>query len=441
MFHETIKNYFKEAVTITAANISQFACNPERDFSRNRKLPPQLLLSFLVSQGSSSTRVELLDFFDMDISAPSASALNQQRDKLSPDALEFLFNKFNTLTAPLKSTSAYRFLAVDGSTFSFFSKPCFASADYYISEGHSMDGFYSMHVNALYDLDNHIYSDAVIQAVHYKDEFKAFCQMVDRSENYPNSKNVYIGDRGYCAYNNMAHVIEKGQYFLLRTKDIHSKGLVGKFNFPNEDSFDITVSVSLVRSKARKIQVKSPYKRFVDASTAFDFVEYGSDSVYDITFRVVRFPLSEKSYECVVTNLPADEFPSEKIRQIYNRRWSIESSFRKLKYTIGLSNFHAYKPNFIKQAIWAKMLCYNITELLVSHTVVEIQNTKHIYKVNFTAAAFICRTFLRLTTENVRADLMELLRRELIPVREERKYPRLKTAHFRRPRYFTYRAA
>ena len=29
----------------------------------------------------------------------------------------------------------------------------------------------------------------------------------------------------------------------------------------------------------------------------------------------------------------------------------MESSFRKLKYTIGLSNFHAYKPEYIKQEI------------------------------------------------------------------------------------------
>lgn len=87
------------------------------------------------------------------------------------------------------------------------------------------------------------------------------------------------------------------------------------------------------------------------------------------------------------------------------------------------------------------MTAYNITGLLVSHTVVETHDTKHAYKVNFTAAAFICRTFLRLMTGEVQTDVMELLRRELIPIRDNRQYPRLKTAHFRRPRYFIYRAA
>ena len=56
------------------------------------------------------------------------------------------------------------------------------------------------------------------------------------------------------------------------------------------------------------------------------------------------------------TNLPRDEFPVERIKTLYNARWSIESSFRKLKYTIGLSNFHAYKPEYVKQEIWARLL-------------------------------------------------------------------------------------
>ena len=39
---------------------------------------------------------------------------------------------------------------------------------------------------------------------------------VDRHDVLDGIKNVYIGDRGYCSYNNMAHVVEQGQYFLFR---------------------------------------------------------------------------------------------------------------------------------------------------------------------------------------------------------------------------------
>ena len=185
----------------------------------------------------------------------------------------------------------------------------------------------------------------------------------------------------------MAHVLEKEQFFLFRSKDIHSKGLVGNFDFSEEDSFDIRVNVTLVRSHKRKITVKNGfYRRYMDVHATFDYLAYGSMDSYDLTFRIVRFPISENTYECIVTNLPENEFPTEKIKMIYFARWAIEGSFRKLKYTIGLSSFH-------------------------------------------------------LTTEKDPIDVMNLLCRELIPIRNERQYPRLQTAHFRRPRYFIYRAA
>lgn len=441
MFHDKIKSLFTSTVNSVVSVISDYAVNPEKDFTRCKKFPANKLITFLVSEGSSSTKNELLDFFDMDMEKPTDSAFNQQRAKLKPEAVEAVFHQFNESVESLAKTPHYRFLAADGSTVTYFSSPQFSPPEYFVEPGHSAKGVYSIHINAFYDLDRHTYTDALLQPVHEKDEFRAFCDIVDRHPVPAGSKNIYIGDRGYCSYNNMAHVIEQGQYFLFRTKDIHSKGLVGNFDFPEEDSFDITVKVTLVRKHSKKITVSDGYKRFVDKAASFDYIEYGSGDTYELSFRIVRFPLSETSYECIVTNLPADEFPTERIKECYFARWGIESSFRKLKYTIGLSNFHAYKPEYIKQEIWAKLTAYNITETLISHTVIETHDTKHNYKVNFAVAVHICRAFLRLPTEKGSIDVMALLQKELVPIRNGRQYPRLKTAHFRRPRYFIYRAA
>ena len=441
MFHQKIKSLYASSVSSIVSDISRYTVNPDRDLSRNKKLPADKLISFLVSEGSSSTKNELLDFFNMNVLAPTSSAFNQQRAKLKADALEAVFKHFNSSINCMEKTSGYRFLAADGSTCTFFSKPSFASDEYYVSGGHSAKGFYSMHLNAFYDLERHTYTDAVIQPVHNKDEFRAFCEIVDRHEILLDTKNVFIGDRGYCSYNNMAHVIENEQYFLLRTKDIYSKGLVGGFEFPDDDSFDIKVKVTLVRSHSKELDPAQGYKRFVDKATSFDFITYGSRDTYELSFRIVRFPLSDSSYECIVTNLPQDEFPPERIKKVYFARWGIETSFRKLKYTIGLSNFHAYKPEYIKQEIWARLITYNITEILINHAVIKEKKTKHKYKVNFSVAAHICRVFLRMAIGKDLIDVMSLLEKELIPIRNERQYSRLQTAHFRKPRYFIYRAS
>ena len=448
MSPDTVKNIFLDSVRSVSSDISLYAVSPGTDFTRSRKLPAQKLITFLVSQGASSTRNELLDFFGLDQDWPSASALNQQRAKLKPEALEEVFLRTNSsLSLAAPPPSGYRLLAADGSDFTFLSRPRFASSQYFVSEGHSAKGFYSLHLNAFYDLTTNTYSDALIQPVHEKDEFRAFCRMADRHQTLPGTRDIFIGDRGYCSYNNMAHVVEKGQYFLFRTKDIHSKGLVNGFDFPQQGSFDITVNVTLVRSHRKTIRVKEGwYRRYVDAAASFDYVDYGSTDTYDLTFRIVRFPLSDTSWECIVTNLPRDEFPPERVKELYALRWGIETSFRKLKYTIGLSSFHSCKPEYVKQEIWAKLTAYNLTETVIRHAVqkraqTEQKTTKHVYRVNFSVAAHICRVFLRLPAEKDRMDVEALLLRELVPVRNERRYPRLKTAHFRKPRHFLYRAA
>ena len=441
MLQNEIKSIYESAIAEVTNNISQYTVSPEKNLLRHRKFPANDLISFLISEGSSSTRVELLDFFNFGSQRITASAFNQQRAKLKPEALLEVMYKFNQSISSNEPSSKYRFIGADGSTATYFSKPQFSPADYFVDQGHSQKGFYSMHINAFQDIQKHIYTDILIQPVHQKDEFKAFCTIVDRHPVFPNTKNVYIGDRGYCSYNNMAHVINSGQFFLFRTKDIHSKGLVGKFDFPDSDTFDIDVDVTLVRSHSRKIPVKNRYKRFIDQATAFDYIEYGSEDTYDLAFRVVRFALSEDTYECLVTNLPREEFDIQKLKLLYFARWGIECSFRKLKYTIGMSNFHAYKPAYIQQEIFARIILYNVTETIINNTIVETHSTKHTYKVNFTVAAHICRIFLRPNTKEDSIDVMDILQAELIPIRADRQYPRLKTAHFRKPRYFIYRAA
>lgn len=212
MPHIKIKNAFLSAVKSVTANPEQVALNPATNFSRHRKITPDVLISFLVSKGSSSARVEMLDFWGMDQEMPSLSALNQQRAKFKPEALETVLAVFNDPVSSQvgfpSSDDGYRYLAADGSTTTFFSSPKLAPPEYFCSPGHSASGVYSIHINAFFDLDAHLYTDAILQPVHEKNEFGAFCDIVDRHGTLPGRKNVYIGDRGYCSYNNMAHVVE-----------------------------------------------------------------------------------------------------------------------------------------------------------------------------------------------------------------------------------------
>lgn len=88
MFFDQIKSMFRDALFYTASHITPYLVDLDKNFTRRRKLPPEMLISFLVFQGASSTGNELDDFFDFHCDSPSLSAINQQRDKLKPQALE-----------------------------------------------------------------------------------------------------------------------------------------------------------------------------------------------------------------------------------------------------------------------------------------------------------------------------------------------------------------
>lgn len=260
-----LKETLNNSIYKICSDIDSYVYNPGKDYSRVRKLPAENVISYLISQGGSSTKCEFLDFYMLSPETPTVSALNQRRSQLKPDAFKAVFHEFTNSymeSETVQYDSDYQYIATDGSTISFSSLPRFASDEYYISEGHSASGFYSMHINA----------------------------------------------------------------------------------------------------------------------------------------------------------------------------WGIETSFRKLKYTIGLSFYHSYKPDFIKQEIWAKLIAYNATEFMINTTIYSQGNCKYTYAINFSVAAHICRIYLRLLTEVESIDVMALLKKELIPVRPGRQFPRLKTAHFRKPK-------
>lgn len=93
--HETIKSLFLSAVLDVTSHIHDYAVRPGLDFSRTRKFPPEKLIRFLVAQGASSTRVEMLDFFGFNPQAPTSSAFCQQRAKLKSTAIRAVLDTFN----------------------------------------------------------------------------------------------------------------------------------------------------------------------------------------------------------------------------------------------------------------------------------------------------------------------------------------------------------
>ena len=77
---------------------------------------------------------------------------------------------------------------------------------------------------------------------------------------------------------------------------------------------------------------------------------------------VVEGPKIEKMLG--YTNLDSETFPIGKIKELYRLRWGIETSFRELKYAIGLSCLHGKKTDFLLQEVFARLILYNYASLI-----------------------------------------------------------------------------
>lgn len=352
-FPETVKAALTDIVSAMADNPTPFVRNPLTDFTRDRMLNFEDTVNIILSMGAGSINQELLDYFQyVSPLVPSASAFVQQRAKILPDAFCSIFRRFNACFPDDSSFGGLHLLACDGTDLDFYGSP--ADSEYYFIPGNAATGCCTLHVNALYSLCSRRYMDAVIQPCHGKDDFRAFCDMVDRLPQASAADTLFIADRGFASFNAYAHVIEKGAFFLIRSKEMEAKKLVGALT----GEFDTTVNVSLVRRRLPAVH-SDPLTRFIWKGASFDFLEYGADISYSMSLRVVCVRLTDGSYEYLVTNLPDGRFPPSVLKSLYYKRWGEETSFRELKYAVGLAAFHCKKPDFVIQEIWARLTLYN----------------------------------------------------------------------------------
>ena len=410
-----IKRTLKKCINEMSAHPETFVKNPGKDFTRERKLPFKQVLKAVLSMTGKSLRGELMEYFNLKTSMPTVSAFVQQRNKVDHSAFEALFHTFTKAVDEQALFKGYRLLAVDGSDLHTPTNK--DEADSYHKGTNGQKPYNLFHLNALYDLQRRIYTDAIVQGRKQWNEHRAFVTMVDRDE--ASVPTIYIADRGYESYNNMAHVIEKRQKFLIRVRDSKSNSLVSGLILPVQDEFDIQYRVGLTRKQTN--QVKNSCLKFVPHTSTFDYLPQTTKKAipmqpYYLSFRVVRFKLTEDTYEVLLTNLPEDEFSVSELKNLYAMRWGIETSFRDLKYSLALSFFHSKKTENILQEVFARLTMYNFAELITSHVVVKQKSRKHLYKINFASAVHICRNFF---LKNISpSDVEALLLMHLLPVRQ-----------------------
>lgn len=139
------------------------------------------------------------------------------------------------------------------------------------------------------------------------------------------------------------------------------------------------------------------------------------------------------------------------MKEIYQLRWGIETSYHELKESMQVTNISSSKDGIIRQEIYSQMMVYNILQSICNdlETQINQEKFKHSMKINFNMAiGFLKRFFLRILIEEdeekkkkLSKELFDNILRNLVPIRKERSYPRNKNKKFTNKHHINKRKA
>ena len=421
----------------TVADIGLYTKNPS-DFTRNRKLNATTTIKVTLNMQGNSLNAELLDAFPNLDERMTASAYEQAKGKLKPEIFEHILKEYNkTMRKPKLLEGKYRVFAIDGSD---FTTPYNPKSDFVMNvpngrprkDGEPAKPYCQVHANLLYDIENRTYQDCILQPKSSANERDAGIDMLKRLDC---GEYIVIMDRGYDGFN-MIETCNRllDCHYIIRTKTGYG-GIREIANLPDKEcdvemTFKVTSSGQFYKIYKDTIpnlhlikHAKKHYKETFSKNTKdrrWDF-----EQVCDITCRVVKFRINnsdtgKEEWEVLLTNLNRFEFPISLMKEMYHRRWDIETSFRELKYALGGINFHSKKDDFIKMELFAHFIMFNAVSRSIACVSVPQTNHKYPYAIDFKMACLIVRKYYRLHNEKPPDEMFVEMLAYTVPVRTGR---------------------
>ena len=384
---ETLKAIVKEL----ESNKEKYVANPQKDFSRNRKVSFYEMMMFVLFIGANSMSEEIRRAFNNKaFSYISEAAVLKSRSKIKVSAFEQLFHKFNkTLECP-KKYKGYRILAIDGSDFSSL----YSIESEYATISNQYGGANRMHINFAYDILNKNFLSCVIEAKNKADERKGAVKMLS---SLAQSEKVFE----HC------NRIENLNY-LIRIRS----GMTKEIKALPDKELDLDLQFE-VSAQSKRL----PYKMKIQA--------WDMELPCTVSFRLVKVKLKDK-WLVMATNLPRTEW------------WKIELAFRDIKHALGSLHFHSKKDLFNLQEFFAHLIRYNLTSRIIRQIrLPKLKNLKYCYEVNFKNATQIVQEQCRRTLDYKK--ILEQISHYVHPLRGNRLYQR--NCRYIPPVSFNYRVA
>lgn len=335
------------------------------------------------------------------------SAFVQYRKKIDPEVFKklssMLVDEFYTDNGlSIKLWNGFRVLAVDGSTITLpFTKEL--KEIYGITKNQTNTGVIQARVSVLYDVLNNYVLDSLLFPKHIGERALALQHLVKSKVN-----DLIIYDRGYPAYDFINEHCIKNIAYLMRVKV----------------SFSAVTKAFVASGKTSQIVKIYPGK-----NVPISDKQYEKDT--PIKVRLIRVDLSGGETELLITSLlDSKKYPYKIFKQLYFKRWKVETFYDELKNKLKVEYFSGYSNQSILQDFNAAIFISNVQTLIVSDLEEELQevtkNRKLAYKVNtnlsygFLKNKIITLFFSDTDMKDIISQLKILFKQHLIPIRPNR---------------------
>ena len=374
-------------------------------FTRTRNFPFKSVLKYLISLRKGSAQNTLNDFFDVEgKKAVSQQALSKARSKFS----ELPFKKvFKTIVkasyddahiSGLKRFHGKFLIAIDGSLLTLPNIPELGRI--FGNMGNSPKARISIGCDILNDL----VMDADIDEISFGEGIQARFHIVEIGKIIDLKEAIFIFDRGYPSRDLINDLYHKS-HFLMRLKN--------KFN-------------KEIDALGLGSHIITPYDR-------------------NQPIRVVKINLDSDEIETLITNL--FDLDEADFKDLYFKRWSVETKYDIVKNKLELPNFTGFSPNVIYQDFWISMYMLNVaaiakyeSDMLIKEERLHKSN-KYQYQTNVNnligtlRSKFANAVFFATEEERnkIIQDIIQKIKRAVVPIDRDRSKVRrgkIRTAKF-----------
>ena len=266
-----------------------------------------------------------------------------------------------------KKFKGFRLLAVDGSCVEIPNSEELRMHYGYASNSNSQKKVARGLSSTVYDVENKIVLSSLLG--RYDDsERELAIKNIDKlkSFNHGEIKDLILFDREYPSAPFIIYLNKLGIKYVMRA----GASFYEEVNGIKTNDEDVEIVVTKERAKGYRKRGHS-----IPVGTV-------------VKLRALKVELDTGEIEVLVTNLTQEELKHDESKELYSKRWGIETKFDELKNKFQIENFSGTKPLTIEQDFHATLLISNIASIFEEEAEDEIKKKnaqkalKHEYKIN-----------------------------------------------------------